>query len=82
MDLDVAGSNPVTRPNLPPLPAPLPSGKCRPVPHWSCCSSLTLIGTHGVALGAKQVKPALIRFFIAPLGARLMVYFFIQGACR
>jgi len=40
----------------------------------------TLIGGYGGALGAKQVRPELIKVFIALLGASLTAYFFIHGA--
>ena len=40
----------------------------------------TLIGGYGGALGAKRVKPQLIKIFIALVGAVLTVYFFIHGA--
>jgi uncharacterized membrane protein YfcA len=39
-----------------------------------------LLGGYGGALGAKRVKPDLIKFFIALLGTGLTVYFFIHGA--
>jgi hypothetical protein len=40
----------------------------------------TLIGGYGGALGAKQVKPELIKVFIALLGTGLTIYFFVHGA--
>jgi uncharacterized protein len=40
----------------------------------------TLIGGYGGALGAKRVKPEIIKVFIALLGAGLTIYFFIHGA--
>jgi len=40
----------------------------------------TLIGGYAGALGAKQVRPELIKVFIALLGAGLTLYFFIHGA--
>jgi uncharacterized protein len=40
----------------------------------------TLIGGYGGALGAKKVKPELIKVFIALLGVGLTVYFFMHGA--
>jgi hypothetical protein len=39
----------------------------------------TLIGGYGGALGAKKVKPELIKIFIALLGTGLTVYFFVHG---
>jgi uncharacterized membrane protein YfcA len=40
----------------------------------------TLIGGYGGALGAKRVKPELIKIFIAFHGAGLTLYFFVHGA--
>ena len=51
--------------------------------HWTealvMCIA-TLIGGYGGALGAKRVKPELIKVFIALLGASLTFYFFLHGA--
>ncbi|HEY3919093.1 MAG TPA: sulfite exporter TauE/SafE family protein [Stellaceae bacterium] len=51
--------------------------------HWTEAAVMcvaTLIGGYSGALGAKRVKPQIVKVFIALLGAGLTAYFFVRGA--